>query len=362
MPVSISADKIIPLPKPLLSKETKLKISKKGIIYPQKKPIRKKAKKETEDQQKEEILSEENKVSIIYPEKKPILVKKKVSVPLTKSNILSKKDFKIAKAAFDYVDKGKWQSALKLSRKARDKTLYNLISYLHLIKPNNLASFTDYTSFIRSNSFYPRISRLRYLAEHKINLKNQKPTKIIKWFNGEEPLSEFGKIKLGEIYLLQGNFEKGASLIKEGWVKARLTKNDLRYLRKKYKNIIKVSDNIARTDWHAWESKHYDVQRMLRYLPKEETLLYKARLSLMTRSYGVDAAINKVPIKFKNDIGLQYDRLKWRRRRGRLESSLEVLFKTPNDPNKLVRPDIWWKERAILTRSLIYKKKIRISI
>ena len=93
MPVSISADKIIPLPKPLLSKETKLKISKKGIIYPQKKPIRKKAKKETEDQQKEEILSEENKVSIIYPEKKPILVKKKVSVPLTKSNILSFKQY-----------------------------------------------------------------------------------------------------------------------------------------------------------------------------------------------------------------------------------------------------------------------------
>tara|TARA_Y100000590_G_scaffold452056_1_gene594511 strand:- start:51 stop:1382 length:1332 start_codon:yes stop_codon:yes gene_type:complete len=77
----------------------------------------------------------------------------------------------------------------------------------------------------------------------------------------------------------------------------------------------------------------------------------------MSRSYGVDNAIAKVPDKFKNDIGLKYDRLKWRRRRGRLDSSLEILYTLPNDPIKLVHPDKWWKERAILTRSLIYKKK-----
>ena len=44
---------------------------------------------------------------------------------------------------------------------------------------------------------------------------------------------------------------------------------------------------------------------------------------LMSRSYGVDNAIAKVPQKFKNDIGLMYDRLKWRRKRGRLDGSLK---------------------------------------
>jgi len=128
-------------------------------------------------------------------------------------------------------------------------------------------------------------------------------------------------------------------------------------IRKKYKKIITVSDNIRRADWHAWEGKHWDVQRMLRYLPKDETALYRARQLLVSRSYGVDNAIAKVPAKYKNDIGLKYDRLKWRRRRGRLDPSLEILFSLPKDPIKLVRPDLWWKERSILTRSLIYKKK-----
>jgi len=100
---------------------------------------------------------------------------------------------------------------------------------------------------------------------------------------------------------------------------------------------------------------------MLRYLPKDYTTLYNARQILMSQSYGVDTAINKVDSKFKNDVGLNYDRLKWRRRRGRLEPSLEILFKAPKDPVKLVRPEIWWKERAILSRSLIYKKKYALA-
>ena len=55
----------------------------------------------------------------------------------------------------------------------------------------------------------------------------------------------------------------------------------------------------------------------------------------------------KVSAKFKNDIGLKYDRLKWRRRRGRLEPSLEILFNIPKEPMKLVRPDMWWKESRL---------------
>ena len=59
--------------------------------------------------------------------------------------------------------------------------------------------------------------------------------------------------------------------------------------------------------------------------------MYRARQLLMSKSYGVDDAIAKVPAKYKNDIGLKYDRLKWRRRRGRLDASLEILFTLPKE-------------------------------
>ena len=359
---SIAVENILPLPKPTIDKDTKEIIAKKKIIYPKERPSKKVEEISVESTEKKEEISEDIKEEVfIYPKKKPVLVQKKIDKVVNKSDILSKNDFKIAKKAFEYIDKKKWQTALKISKSARDKSLYNLINYLYLIKPINAATFYDYASFINQNPDFPRISRLKYLAEHKINLKVNSPTSIKKWFNGAIPLSEFGKIKLGEIYILEGNIEEGSKLIKEGWIKAKLSKSQLRYLRKKYKKIITVEDNIKRADWHAWESKHWDVQRMLRYLPKDYTALYRARQLLMSKSYGVDDAIAKVPDKFKNDIGLKYDRLKWRRRRGRLDSSLEILFKTPNNPIELVRPDIWWKERAILSRSLIYKKKYALA-
>ena len=357
---SLAGEKILPSPKPKPSEEIKINTAKKKAIYPKKKPTSKIADGtiEKSEEIQNDSLQIEKKI-VIYPKKKPLIVssKKEKVKTVEKSKILSKNDFALSKKVFEHIDNRKWKNALKLSQRARNKTLYNLVNWLYLKESNNSATFYDYVSFINKNPDFPRINRLRYLAEHKINLKNNTPKSVMKWFNGREPLSDYGKIKLGEIYILQGDIDKGSKLIKEGWIKAKLTKNRLRYLRKKYKKIITVSDNIKRADWHAWEGKHWDVQRMLRYLPKDYTALYRARQLLMSRSYGVDSAINSVPEKFKNDIGLKYDRLKWRRRRGRLDPSLEILFKIPKDPIKLVRPEIWWKERAILSRSLIYKKK-----
>jgi len=355
--LSLAADRILPIPKPSVEEEVKKTTAKKKEIYPEKKPKIKEEEEKAEETQIIQPVETENEETFIYPEKKPIFVQKKISKVVQKSTVLSKKDFKIAISAFNSIEKKKWQTAIKLSKKARDKTLYNLVNYLYLIKTSNAASFYDYLAFINNNPNYPRINRLRYLAEHKINFNTNSPISVLKWFDGKEPLSSFGKIKLGEIYLSQGDIQKGSELIKEGWIKAKLSKSQLRYFRKKYKKIITVSDNIKRADWHAWEGKHWDVQRMLRYLPKDETALYRARQLLMSKSYGVDNAISKVPDKFKNDIGLKYDRLKWRRRRGRLDASLEILFTLPKEPTKLVRPDIWWKERSILTRRLIYKNK-----
>ena len=359
---AIAADEILPIPKPTPDKEIKTKVAEKKHVYPQKKPdIKKKEVKEPKDQDVTKLDEESEKQVSIYPEKRPLIYEKKIYKAVPKSIILSKKDFKIAKDAFELINNKKWKSAIKLSKKAKDKMVFKLVFWLYLKEPINQATFYDYLTFINNNPDYPRISRLKYLAEHKIYLNTVPPGIVMKWFADEEPLSDYGKIKLGETYILKGNIEKGSKLIKEGWIKATLTKSDLRYLRKKYKKIITVSDNIKRADWHAWEGKHWDVQRMLKYLPKDETALYRARQLLMSRSYGVDNAINKVPAKYKNDIGLKYDRLKWRRKRGRVDSSLEILFNTPNDPNKLVRPEIWWKERGILTRSLIYRKKYQLA-
>ena len=76
----------------------------------------------------------------------------------------------------------------------------------------------------------------------------------------------------------------------------------MKFFRKKFKNILNSNDYIKRADYLAYENKYWDLKRMLRYLPKDYQLLYTARQLLMSRSYGVDAAIRKVPNKFNRGI------------------------------------------------------------
>jgi len=354
---NLSAETIslIPLKKPVLSNDEFNKKISKNII----KPIKKPKKDKIVSIEKKKIIKtlKETKLSFKIPKKKPSIAGINTSKNIKISKYYSKKDFGIAKKAISEMQKSKWTTSLKIAKKAKDKSIYNFIQWKHLLTSGNQASFYDYKVFIDQNSKYPRIGRLKYLAEHKLSTAKISPKKIIDWFDGKEPLSGYGKMIIGESFILTGNKDKGKKLIKEGWITADLSKNELKFFRKKFKKYLNADDYIKRADYLAWNNKYWDLKRLLRYLPKDYELLYTARQILMTRGYGVDQAIKNVPEKFKNDAGLNYDRLKWRRKRGRVDSSLEILLSIKNDKNYLVEPEKWWKEREIISRALIYKKK-----
>ena len=344
---------IMPLKKPLL---TTKELDKKILINILK-PLAKPNKINNESNTKKIVKNKIDKPKFLIPKKKPIITGVSKKIKLDKSKYYSKKDFSIAKKAILEMKKSNWTGALKISKKAKDKSIYKFIQWRQLITAGNKASFYDYFNFINKNEDYPRISRLKYLAEHKLSNEKLTPIKIINWFDSQEPLSGYGKMILGESYILIGKNIEGSQLIKDGWITADLNKSQLKYYRKKFKKYLNAKDYIKRADYLAWNNKYWDLKRMLRYLPKDYELLYNARQLLMSKSYGVDTAISKVPAKFKNDAGLNYDRLKWRRKRGRVDSSAEILLNIKNTKDYLVRPDKWWKEREIISRSLIYKKK-----
>ena len=351
---------ILPKIKPINGNLIKLQAKKMKYLLPMKKP-EDQAIDQPEFAKKEKIIVKIDEKKLIFPRKKPITYKKQKVKATTTSKYFSKKDFKLTKKIFSEIDKKRWASALNLTEKVTSRSIFRLVKWLYLLEPNNQANFYDYINFINLNPKYPRINRLKYLSEHKIYSNSISDTRVIKLFERKEPFSGYGKLMLGQSYLAKANYEEGIPLIKDGWVTAKLSKKNLKYFKKKLKKYLNTEDHIKRADWLAWENKYWDLKRMLRYLPKDYQALYNARLLLMSRSYGVDNAINKVPNKFKKDPGLLYDRLKWRRKRGRVESSLEILLKIKNDPKFLVRPEKWWFEREIISRALIYKKKYAIA-
>ncbi len=348
------ADLIIPKKKPIISSEALEKSKISNFLVPQKKPVPK-----TDEQikitDKEESLRDVI-AGVILPKSKPLVVTKDRTISQKKSKYFSEKDFNIARQSIKLMEKRNWNEAQKTAKKAKNKSIYDFIQWNHLITTGNSATFFDYKNFIERIKNYPRMGRVKYLSEHKLSTEIMSPNRIIKYFELEKPLSGFGEMVLGESYISSGETNKGINLIKKGWITADLSKTELRSFRKKYKKYLTTDDYIKRADYLAWENKYWDLKRMLRYLPDEQQLLYTARQLLMSKSYGVDNAISKVPSHLKNDAGLNYDRLKWRRKRGRVDSSLEILMKIKNTKDYMIRPDKWWKERSIIARSLIYKK------
>ena len=299
------------------------------------------------------------KIDFLYPQKKPVTYKISEK-EIEKSSVLNQKDFEKAKETLNFIKASKWNSALKNSEKVKNSEFRNLITWMYLKTSGNSATFNDYKNFIEQHNDYPRINRIKYLAEQKIYLRNNSPTSIINWFQKNPPLGGLGKIKLAEAYLEQGRAEDVDALIKEGWTTAEISKNDLGYYRAKFKKFLTSDDHLKRADFLAWERKYWDLKRMLKYLPKDERALYNARQILMSNSYGVDNAISKVPTHLKKDPGLEYDRLKWRNRRGRLEGSLEILYENANKTeSQMIRPDKWWEQRKSVARTLIYKKRYK---
>jgi soluble lytic murein transglycosylase len=353
-----SEDKnILPIKKPnLTAEEIEQKLSI-NILRPLEKP---KKNNETEIEELNIEISEK-KISFIIPKKKPIVLGKTDSEKVEISKYFNKKDFAIAKKAISEMEKSQWTKALSTSSRAKDKSINNFIQWNYLLTNGNQASFFDYLTFIDKNNDYPRIGRIRYLAEQKLDTKEISPKKIVNWFGDKEPLSGFGKMILGESNILIGNVELGKKQIKEGWKEADLSANQLKFFRSKFKKYLDEKDYINRAEYLAWNNKYWDLKRILPYLPKDYELLYNARQLLMSKSYGVDEAIKNVPDKFVNDAGLNYDRLKWRRKRGRIDGSVEILLNVKNTKDYLVRPDLWWEEREIISRSLIYDKKFELA-
>ena len=281
---AFSAELIIPKIKPSIQKYD-IELNEINYLLPKNKPILTKKKSKSTEIEAEKIKITKKNDGLLLPLPKPIIVTK--IKPPKKSKYYSEKDVIRAKKAIKLFEESKWYDALKEAWKAKDKSIYNFIQWKHLLTTGNKATFNEYNNFIKKNANYPRINRIKYLSEHKLSSDKISHKQIIKLFKDNDPLSGYGKIMLGESLIKIGEVQKGITLIKSGWITADLTKSDLRHFRKRLKKYLNTDDYIKRADYLAWEGKNWDLKRMLRYLPKDEQLLYTARQLLMSKSYGV---------------------------------------------------------------------------
>ena len=232
---AFSEEIVYPKKKPNLPLEENIK--KFGeLIIPKLKPGTKKEEKLLEEIPEKIIAKKID--GVIIPKNKPLIVKKQRLTVSKTNEYYSDRDLVYAKQAIEFMEKSNWKDAIKVAKKARASSIYEFIQWRHLLTLGNNAKFSEYKQFIETVQYYPRIDRIKYLAEHKISLENQSPREILAWFEKNPPLSGYGKMMMGESLIKFRKQNEGINLIKEGFVTADLTKNDLRFFSKNYKKYL----------------------------------------------------------------------------------------------------------------------------
>jgi len=336
-------------------KEKKIPEKKQEVTKPQEitKP------KETKEVKKKDIEKTEGTKEII-PKIKPSDFKNftpEQKGPL-ETKTLSDKDFEITKVVFDYVDRKQWRLALSDAQKVQDKTIYTLVNWMYLIDTQSGASFNEYQTFIKNHKDWPRINRIKFLAEHKINFDNNSPTSIIEYFSNNPPLSGFGRLRLAEAFLENNQTEKARNLVKDGFKDAELSKNDLKYFSKIFKKFLTHQDYVLRADYFAYEAKYKDLRDTIEYLNPDYQKLYNARAALFTKR-SADNLISQIPQSLKEDPGLIYDRIKWRRKKARFDDALTLMNQSASD--SLMRNQYLAKERLSVARDKISDKEYKVA-
>ncbi|MBL6931844.1 MAG: lytic transglycosylase domain-containing protein [Rhodospirillales bacterium] len=264
---------------------------------------------------------------------------------------LSKSDLKNLKDAFQYVSKNQWKRARSTAKRIKDPLARKIIQYVDLERLETTASFNELSSFIKENPHWPSIYRLKSRAE--VAMKDDLPAQtVLDWFDGKDPVSTAGWIQLVRALLVTGEEEKARELIRETWINRNFSKRPEQYFYKRYRQYLTREDHLARLDRLLWEGQNWPSRRMLWKIDSKYRALAEARMMLRHRFGNVDLAISKIPESQVNNPGLVYERLRWRRSKGRYEQSVELLMPPPQN---LVRPDLWWTERAYLARMALQK-------
>lgn len=270
---------------------------------------------------------------------------------------LSEKDVRIYRDAFHAVKSRKWSHAARLAAKAQDPVLAKAILWAELSRTSSRPGFEKRAKFIDENPQWPELDRLQRLAEESITAKVTDEM-VLAWFAKHEPLIGLGLMRHGEALKRAGETARAESLLRRAWVEGNFTRRQERTFLARHRKMLRPQDHIARLDRLLWGGRYHPARRMMRRVDRGHAALAEARLRLRRMEGGVDWAIRQVPDQLKRDPGLMYERLRWRRRRGRDDSAREILADPPPD---LVRPEMWWNERATIARRALAAGDISVA-
>jgi len=248
--------------------------------------------------------------------------------------------------AFRAIDRGRWAAAIRHARRADEDLPLKAVIWLCHQSRDCPSSFTEITQFIETHPTWPYLDRLARRAEEAMDASVSDAT-ILEWFATRPPKTGAGAMRYLNALARRGDTQALGEAARKIWRTTLMGPRDEHDFREKYRKLVTRQDELDRLEWLLWEGHRQSAERQARRVPRAYRDLADARLRLRGMRGGVDSAISRIDGALINHPGLIYERLRWRRKKKRNDEALELLHWPEM---QVVRPDLWWRERAILAR------------
>ena len=260
---------------------------------------------------------------------------------------VARADIALYADAFRAAARSNWGRAHRLARRADDPLGATILRWWDYSSPGTRASFADIARFIDEHPDWPDQRLLQINAESAM-ARGVSDADVLAWYRWRDPVSREGRLRYADALLGAGQEDRATALIRRAWIDGRFSGPELREAYGRYRAHLRPEDHVARLERLVWANYARAARRMYRYVDEGQQQLAEARLTLRAYSGGVDQAIARVPRSLRDDPGLVYERLRWRRKKDRDEDARALLQSPPQDLGP--RPKLWWRERAILAR------------
>jgi len=214
-----------------------------------------------------------------------------------------------------------------------------------------LGDFGAYLDFLDRNPDWPGLDRLRVGAEAALTGEIEAQT-VVALLDGRHPVTGNGGFRLAQAYAALGQTGEAQAQAVLTWRTRPLDAALQARFLEAYGDLL-APHHEARLDAMLWAGEETSVAGMLPLVSEGWQKLAAARLALRALAPGVDAKIEAVPDALRGDPGLNYERFRWRVRKGRGDDAIALLDQESVSAALLGRPQAWADQRRILARRVM---------
>ncbi len=178
---------------------------------------------------------------------------------------------------------------------------------------------------------------------------------ILAWYSDFPPKTSYGMGRYMDAMIIEGKRDQARAFLANWWASTLISNKQQSKIFKEYGHFLTLDAHKKRFDALLHDGHYNNALKLADVLGNGYPELARARIALAKgKNSGLSNLISKIPSYLKNDAGLLYERLRWRRKRDMDAGALEILDNAP-DASDIQNPKAWWSERHIMIRRLLNK-------